>query len=86
MTAARTRARITLSVRDEHDPLWESLTRRHLMRDGPKSRDLLNEPSLVGLSSENAGVVSQERTGALYLNARNRLIRGEPYIFRGTLE
>lgn len=83
----RSRARITVTVRDEHDPLWESLTRRHLMNEAPKGKDLLNEPSLVKdylRKAEASG--SQERTGALYLNARNRLIRDEPDIFRGTLD
>src|SRR5207237_4955703 len=29
---------------------------------------------------------AQERTGALYLNARNRLLRDDPEIYRGTLD
>ena len=29
---------------------------------------------------------TQERTGALYLNARNRLLRDDPEIYRGTLD
>jgi len=28
----------------------------------------------------------QERTGALFLNARNRLLRDDPEIYRGTLD
>jgi DNA repair protein RadC len=83
----RSRARIIVTVRDEHDPIWEALTRRHSMEDAPKGKNLLNEPSLVKDYLRKAeGSGSQERTGALYLNARNRLIRDEPGIFRGTLD
>jgi DNA repair protein RadC len=57
------------------------------MSEAPKRKDLLNEPALVKdylRKVEAAG--SQERTGALYLNARNRLIQDEPAIFLGTLD
>jgi DNA repair protein RadC len=47
----------------------------------------LNEPALVKDYLRRArGEGTQERTGALYLNARNRLIRDDPEIYRGTLD
>jgi DNA repair protein RadC len=50
-------------------------------------RDLLNEPSLVKDYLRRArGDGTQERTGALYLNARNRLLHDDPEIYRGTLD
>jgi DNA repair protein RadC len=50
-------------------------------------RDLLNEPRLVKEFLRRCqGDDAQERTGALYLNARNRLLRNEPEIYRGTLD
>ncbi|HEY7112273.1 MAG TPA: DNA repair protein RadC [Thermoanaerobaculia bacterium] len=50
-------------------------------------RDLLNEPRLVKESLRRSqGDGAQERTGALYLNARNRLLRHDPEIYRGTLD
>jgi DNA repair protein RadC len=50
-------------------------------------RDLLNEPRLVKESLRRSqGDGTQERTGALYLNARNRLLRHDPEIYRGTLD
>ena len=50
-------------------------------------RDLFNEPSLVKDYLRRArGDGTQERTGALYLNARNRLLRDDPEIYRGTLD
>jgi DNA repair protein RadC len=50
-------------------------------------RDLLNDPRLVKdyLRSAQADG-GQERTGALYLNARNRLLKNDPEIYRGTLD
>ena len=50
-------------------------------------RDLMNEPRLVKESLRRSqGDGAQERTGALYLNARNRLLRHDPEIYRGTLD
>jgi DNA repair protein RadC len=60
---------------------------RRLAAETLSSRDLLNEPSLVKNYLRRArGEGTQERTGALYLNARNRLIRDDPEIYRGTLD
>jgi DNA repair protein RadC len=51
------------------------------------ARDLFNEPSLVKeYLRRTHGDGTQERTGALYLNARNRLLRDDPEIYRGTLD
>ncbi|HWZ84951.1 MAG TPA: DNA repair protein RadC [Thermoanaerobaculia bacterium] len=50
-------------------------------------RDLLNEPRLVKEFLRQAQADdSQERTGALFLNARNRLLKNDPDIYRGTLD
>jgi DNA repair protein RadC len=50
-------------------------------------RPLLNEPALVKEYLRTTAVdPNQERTGALYLNARNRLLRVDPDIYRGTLD
>jgi DNA repair protein RadC len=60
---------------------------RRLAAETISSRDLLNEPTLVKDYLRRArGEGTQERTGALYLNARNRLIRDDPEIYRGTLD
>lgn len=50
-------------------------------------RDLLNDPRLVkDYLRATQSDESQERTGALYLNARNRLLKNDPDIYRGTLD
>jgi DNA repair protein RadC len=60
---------------------------RRLAAESLSGRDLLNEPSLVKDFLRRArGEGTQERTGALYLNARNRLLRDDPEIYRGTLD
>jgi len=60
---------------------------RRLAAEPLAARDLFNDPSLVKDYLRRArGSGVQERTGALYLNARNRLIRDDPEIYRGTLD
>jgi len=60
---------------------------RRLATEPLAGRDLFNEPALVKDYLRRArGDGSQERTGALYLNARNRLLRDDPDIYRGTLD
>jgi DNA repair protein RadC len=50
-------------------------------------RDLLNEPRIVKeFLRRTQADDTQERTGALYLNARNRLLKNDPEIYRGTLD
>lgn len=52
-----------------------------------RERSLLNEPHLVKeYLRQTRGDGTQERTGALYLNARNRLLRDDPDIYKGTLD
>ena len=52
-----------------------------------RERSLLNEPHLVkAYLRQTRSDGTQERTGALYLNARNRLLRDDPEIYRGTLD
>jgi DNA repair protein RadC len=60
---------------------------RRLASEALSGRDLFNEPALVKEYLKRArGDGLQERTGALFLNARNRLLRDEPEIYRGTLD
>jgi len=60
---------------------------RRLASQTLAARDLLNEPSVVKDYLRRAhGDGTQERTGALFLNARNRLLRDDPEIYRGTLD
>ncbi len=50
-------------------------------------RDLFNEPRLVKeFLRRTQADDTQERTGALFLNARNRLLKNDPEIYRGTLD
>ncbi len=60
---------------------------RRLPSETLAGRDLLNDPRLVKeyLRAAQADD-AQERTGALYLNARNRLLKNDPEIYRGTLD
>lgn len=52
-----------------------------------RERSLLNEPNLVKeYLRQTRGDGTQERTGALFLNARNRLLRDDPEIYKGTLD
>ena len=60
---------------------------RRLPAETLSGRDLMNEPRLVKeflrqVQSDDA----QERTGALFLNARNRLLKNDAEIYRGTLD
>jgi len=60
---------------------------RRLATETLAGRDLYNEPRLVKESlRQSQGDGTQERTGALFLNARNRLLRHDPEIYRGTLD
>jgi len=60
---------------------------RRLPAETLAGRDLLNEPRLVKEYLRQAqSHDSQERTGALFLNARNRLLKNDPEIYRGTLD
>jgi DNA repair protein RadC len=60
---------------------------RRLAAEALSGRDLLNEPALVKEYLRRArGDGTQERTGVLYLNARNRLLKDDPEIYRGTLD
>jgi DNA repair protein RadC len=60
---------------------------RRLAAETLSARDLFNEPSLVKeYLRRTHGDGTQERTGALYLNARNRLLRDDSEIYRGTLD
>jgi DNA repair protein RadC len=60
---------------------------RRLAASAISGRDLLNEPSLVkDYLRRSRGDGTQERTGALFLNARNRLLQDDPEIYRGTLD
>jgi DNA repair protein RadC len=59
---------------------------RRLTAVALRERDLLNEPGrVIAYLRRQYGHLSQERTGALYLDARNRLLR-DAECFRGTLD
>ncbi|MBC8647210.1 MAG: DNA repair protein RadC, partial [Thermoanaerobaculia bacterium] len=60
---------------------------RRLATEPLAGRDLFNEPGLVKEYLRRArGDGAQEKTGALYLNTRNRLLKDDPEIYRGTLD
>jgi DNA repair protein RadC len=60
---------------------------RRLSTEALAPRDLFGEPALVKEYLRRArGDGAQERTGALFVNARNRLLRDDPDIYRGTLD
>lgn len=60
---------------------------RRLSCEALPSRDLFSEPGLVKeYLRRTRGDGAQERTGALFVNARNRLLRDEPDIYRGTID
>jgi len=60
---------------------------RRLPTETLDGRDLLNEPRLVKeFLRHSQADDAQERTGALFLNARNRLLKNDPDIYRGTLD
>jgi DNA repair protein RadC len=60
---------------------------RRLPAETLSGRDLMNEPRLVKEFLRQAqSDDAQERTGALFLNARNRLLRNDAEIYRGTLD
>src|ERR1700730_13565709 len=90
MTERKKRVTVRVSYAPD-DPLLPTILRtlrvsenaRELRRAG----DLLNTPQLVKeyLQSLHADD-TQEQVGALFLSARNRLIRHEPEIYRGTLD
>lgn len=60
---------------------------RRLSSEALPPRDVFSEPGLVKEYLRRArGDGAQERTGALFVNARNRLLRDDPDIYRGTLD
>ena len=60
---------------------------RRLSTEALTPRDLFGEPGLVKEYLRRArGDGAQERTGALFVNARNRLLKDDPDIYRGTLD
>ena len=60
---------------------------RRLPAETLSERDLLNEPRLVkDFLRRTQSDDAQERTGALFLNARNRLLKNDPDSYRGTLD
>jgi DNA repair protein RadC len=60
---------------------------RRLSTEALAPRDLFGEPALVKEYLRRArGDGAQERTGALFVNARNRLLKDDPDIYRGTLD
>jgi DNA repair protein RadC len=86
------RKRVTLRISyDPDDPMVPIILRAFRMSEGTRelrrAGNLLNTPQLVKeFLVRIQGDETQEQTGALYLNARNRLIRHDPDIYRGTLD
>jgi len=62
---------------------------RRMPSESVAGRDLLNDPRLVKeylRATVGPDAETQERTGCLYLNARNRLLRNDPALYVGTLD
>lgn len=73
------------------DPMLPAILRTLKVSEGARELrqvgDLLNTSQLVREYLQRIhGEDTQEQTGTLFLNARNRLIRHEPDIYRGTLD
>jgi DNA repair protein RadC len=73
------------------DPMLPVILRAFRVSEGTRelrqAGNLMNSPDLVKeYLSGFHGEDSQEQTGAFFLNARNRLIRHDPEIYRGTLD
>lgn len=90
MTERKKRVTVRVSYASD-DPLLPVILRAFKVSEGTRelkqAGSLLNEPRLVkeylqGLTDGS----TQEQVGALFLNARNRLIRHDPDIYRGTLD
>jgi DNA repair protein RadC len=84
--------RITLRVSyAPDDPMLPSILRAFKVSEGARglrqAGDLLNTPQFVREYLQRIhGEDTQEQSGALFVNARNRLIRHDPDIYRGTLD
>jgi DNA repair protein RadC len=90
MTERKKRITVRVSYAPD-DPMLPSILRALKVSEGTRelgqAGDLLNTPQLVKEYLQRIhGEDTQEQTGALFLNARNRLIRHDPDIYRGTLD
>jgi DNA repair protein RadC len=90
MTERKKRVTVRVSYAPD-DPLLPAILRTlrvsEAARELRRAGDLLNTPQLVKEYLQSVhGQDSQELVGALYVNARNRLIRHDPEIYRGTLD
>lgn len=90
MTERKKRVTVRVSYAPD-DPLLPVILRTLRVSDGARelrrAGDLLNTPQLVKEHLQTIhGHDMQEEVGALFVNARNRLIRHDPEIYRGTLD
>ena len=90
MTERKKRVTVRVSYAPD-DPLLPAILRAFKVSEGIRelreAGDLLNTPQLVRDYLQRIhGEDMQEQTGALLLNARNRLLRHDPDIYRGTLD
>lgn len=89
---AERKKRVTVRVTyAPDDPMLPVILRAFKVSEGARELrqvgNLLNSPDLVKeYLARTHGEESQELVGALFLNARNRLIWHEPEIYRGTLD
>lgn len=90
MTERKKRVTVRVSYTPD-DPLLPVILRTLRVSEGARelrrAGDLLNTPQLVKEYLQGIhGEEMQEQVGALFLSARNRLIRHDPEIYRGTLD
>lgn len=90
MTERKKRVTVRVSYAPD-DPMLPAILRAFRVSEGVRelrqAGDLLNTPELVREYLQRVhGEDAQEQTGALFLNARNRLLRHDPDIYRGTLD
>jgi DNA repair protein RadC len=90
MTERKKRIIVRVSYAPD-DPMLPAILRAFKVSEGWRelkaAGNLLNTPELVREYLQRIhGEDMQEQTGALFLNARNRLLRHDPDIYRGTLD
>src|ERR1700687_4984495 len=90
MTERKKRVTVRVSYAPD-DPMLPVILRAFRVSEGSRelrqAGNLLNTPELVKEYMEQIhGQDTQELVGALFLNARNRLLRHDPEIYRGTLD
>lgn len=90
MTERKKRVTVRVSYAPD-DPMLPAILRVFRISEGTRelkrTGNLLNTPDLVKEYLQRIHADdTQEQAGALFLNVRNRLIRHDPDIYRGTLD